>query len=80
MVSKQVTLKGTARKQVALQGSGLDVRTNRRASSPSWNTQSTAPVAAATANSNRRFSVKFKPLVTLSSISLFSWVDGVDSQ
>jgi hypothetical protein len=35
--------------------SGLDVRTNRRAPSPSWKTQSTAPAAAATANSNRWF-------------------------
>ena len=37
---------------------------SRRAPSPSWNAQSTAPAAAAAANSNRWFWVKFKPLVT----------------
>jgi hypothetical protein len=37
---------------------------SRRAPSPSWNAQSTAPAATAAANSNRWFWVKFKPLVT----------------
>src|SRR4029077_7368691 len=43
--------------------SGFGHAISRRVASPSWGALSTAPAAAATANSNRRFWVKFKPLV-----------------